>query len=186
MRISGAGQSTISARPADLDAARLPPVHLVLISHDHYDHLDRDTVRRLAAAHDPLFLVPLELKRWFAEQSITRVKELDWWQSTHEPREVTLVKGQSVAEDPLPEAVAARNRRTPRQGLPNDLFAVAAVGYSGNIATIRTLIDYNEWATGRLLTAARHVKSRGEAGGHIGLRVAASGRRWTHGLSCRL
>ncbi len=58
----------------------LPPVHLVVISHDHYDHLDAPTVRRLAAVHRPLFLVPLGLKAWLAGLGITTVEELDWWQ----------------------------------------------------------------------------------------------------------
>ncbi len=49
----------------------LPPIHLVLISHDHYDHLDVATVRRLAGTHRPLFLVPLGLKAWFSERGIT-------------------------------------------------------------------------------------------------------------------
>lgn len=59
----------------------LPPIHLVLISHDHYDHLDRSTVKRLAATHRPLFLVPLGLKAWFADLGITSVEEMDWWES---------------------------------------------------------------------------------------------------------
>ena len=58
----------------------LPRVDVVVISHDHFDHLDLDTVTRLAVAHDPLFLVPLGLGAWFAEQGIARVEELDWWQ----------------------------------------------------------------------------------------------------------
>ncbi len=57
----------------------LPPVHVVVISHDHYDHLDRDTVKRLAATHRPKFLVPLGLKAWFADLGIGDVEELDWW-----------------------------------------------------------------------------------------------------------
>jgi L-ascorbate metabolism protein UlaG (beta-lactamase superfamily) len=60
----------------------LPPIHLVLVSHDHYDHLDRATVQRLAATHRPRFLVPLRLKAWFASIGITEgVEELDWWES---------------------------------------------------------------------------------------------------------
>ena len=58
----------------------LPPVHIVVISHDHYDHLDVATVRRLAAEHRPRFLVPLGIKAWFADVGITEnVEELDWW-----------------------------------------------------------------------------------------------------------
>ena len=57
----------------------LPPIDVVVISHDHYDHLDRPTVERLAATHNPLFLVPLGLKAWFASIGIDRVRELDWW-----------------------------------------------------------------------------------------------------------
>jgi len=53
----------------------------VVISHDHYDHLDLPTVARLASSHDPLFLVPLGLKNWLADNGITRVEELDWWQT---------------------------------------------------------------------------------------------------------
>ena len=60
----------------------LPPIHLVVLSHDHYDHLDRASVVRLAEQHRPLFLVPLGLKAWFTSVGITeRVEELDWWQS---------------------------------------------------------------------------------------------------------
>jgi len=66
--------------PPGLAFEDLPRIHVVLISHDHYDHLDLDTVKRLAAVHDPLFLVPLGLKAWFAENGMTRVEEMDWWQ----------------------------------------------------------------------------------------------------------
>jgi L-ascorbate metabolism protein UlaG (beta-lactamase superfamily) len=59
----------------------LPPIHVVVISHDHYDHLDRRSVQRLAATHRPRFLVPLRLKPWFAAAGIANVDELDWWQS---------------------------------------------------------------------------------------------------------
>jgi N-acyl-phosphatidylethanolamine-hydrolysing phospholipase D len=58
----------------------LPRIDVVLVSHDHYDHLDRATVSRLAATHRPLFLVPLGLKAWFAGIGVTNVEELDWWQ----------------------------------------------------------------------------------------------------------
>jgi len=70
--------------PPGLPFQDLPPIHLVLISHDHYDHLDVETVLRLHEAHHPRFLVPLGLKAWFAELGISDVEELDWWQSRTE------------------------------------------------------------------------------------------------------
>jgi N-acyl-phosphatidylethanolamine-hydrolysing phospholipase D len=68
----------------------LPRIDTVLISHDHYDHLDLPTVKRLAATHNPLFLVPLGLKAWLADNGVRRVEELDWWQE-HEYRSVRFV-----------------------------------------------------------------------------------------------
>jgi N-acyl-phosphatidylethanolamine-hydrolysing phospholipase D len=59
----------------------LPPIHLVVISHDHYDHLDLGTVRRVAAVHRPTFVVPLGFRAWLADVGIGDVVELDWWQS---------------------------------------------------------------------------------------------------------
>lgn len=66
--------------PPGLAFEDLPRIDVVLISHDHYDHLDLNTVKRLAEARDPLFLVPLGLKAWFAENGMARVEEMDWWQ----------------------------------------------------------------------------------------------------------
>lgn len=70
----------------------LPHIDLVVISHNHYDHLDDDSVRSLAAqpGGPPLFVVPLGLKVWFAKRGIDKVVELDWWQS-HRLGEVDIV-----------------------------------------------------------------------------------------------
>jgi N-acyl-phosphatidylethanolamine-hydrolysing phospholipase D len=67
--------------PPALRLEDLPPIDLVLVSHDHYDHLDAPTVRRLWSLHRPRFVAPLGLKAWFAELGIDAVDELDWWDS---------------------------------------------------------------------------------------------------------
>jgi len=76
--------------PPGLAFESLPRIDVVVVSHDHYDHLDLPTVKRLAATHDPLFLVPLGMKEWFADNGMTRVEERDWWQE-HEYRGVRFV-----------------------------------------------------------------------------------------------
>jgi N-acyl-phosphatidylethanolamine-hydrolysing phospholipase D len=65
--------------PPGLRFEDLPPIHAVIISHDHYDHLDRATVRRLAREHNPRFFVPLGIGSWLREQGAQDVVELDWW-----------------------------------------------------------------------------------------------------------
>src|SRR5215472_6554484 len=77
--LSWAGPRRLS--PPGLAFKDLPRIDVVVISHDHYDHLNLPTVKRLATDHDPLFLVPLGLAQWFAENGLYRVEELDWWQS---------------------------------------------------------------------------------------------------------
>lgn len=67
----------------------LPPIHVVIISHDHYDHLDRGTVRRLAREHRPTFVVPLGVKAWLADNGVHEAVELDWWQAARF-RELTI------------------------------------------------------------------------------------------------
>lgn len=60
----------------------LPRIHLVLLSHNHYDHLDLDTMRMVAGAHHPAMLVPLGVKRFLERELIAGSNELDWWEST--------------------------------------------------------------------------------------------------------
>lgn len=70
------------AQPPGIALDDLPAIDVVLISHNHYDHLDRFSVVRLNERSQgrTLFLVPLGLKAFLAGQGITHVVELDWWQ----------------------------------------------------------------------------------------------------------
>ena len=56
----------------------LPKIDYILISHNHYDHLDKKTVKHFS--NQVSWIVPLGLKRWFTRQGISKVVELDWWQ----------------------------------------------------------------------------------------------------------
>jgi L-ascorbate metabolism protein UlaG (beta-lactamase superfamily) len=73
-----AGPRRLHAPPVPLES--LPRVDAILISHDHYDHLDMDTVRTLLRTQDAPFLVPLgvgaHLERW--RVPAPRIIELDW------------------------------------------------------------------------------------------------------------
>ena len=66
--------------PLPMTLAELPRIDVVLISHNHYDHLDRDTVLALNAQPGgaPLFVVPLGVDLWMQDQGITRVQRMDW------------------------------------------------------------------------------------------------------------
>jgi N-acyl-phosphatidylethanolamine-hydrolysing phospholipase D len=65
--------------PPGLKFEDLPPIHVVLISHNHYDHLDEHTIKRLG--NRPKYLLPLGLARWFKKRKLDNLIELDWWQS---------------------------------------------------------------------------------------------------------
>jgi L-ascorbate metabolism protein UlaG (beta-lactamase superfamily) len=62
------------------DYSKVPKTPVVLISHNHYDHLDRTTVRQLIKKK-ALFIVPLGVKELIADYGAKEVYELDWWQS---------------------------------------------------------------------------------------------------------
>jgi N-acyl-phosphatidylethanolamine-hydrolysing phospholipase D len=62
-----------------LDA--LPPLDVVLVSHNHYDHLDRPAVKRIARAHPAAtWIVPLGLGSYIRPWGARKIIELDWWQ----------------------------------------------------------------------------------------------------------
>jgi L-ascorbate metabolism protein UlaG (beta-lactamase superfamily) len=68
-------------RDPGLPFDQLPPVHLVLISHNHYDHLDIETLIRLEETHSPRFITPLGNRAFLREFGLRTIDELDWWQS---------------------------------------------------------------------------------------------------------
>lgn len=66
--------------PPGVAPADLPPIDVVLITHNHRDHMDAPSLRLLGPA--PLYVVPRGLAEWFRRAGMPRVVELDWWERT--------------------------------------------------------------------------------------------------------
>lgn len=64
--------------PVGVDWSALPRVDAVVISHNHYDHLDGPSIRRLP--RDTPMFVPANLARWFRRRGFRDVTDLDWWE----------------------------------------------------------------------------------------------------------
>ena len=84
-------------QPVPVALRSLPPVDLVIVSHDHYDHLDYPTIRELAKLDVPFVTslgVGAHLEAWGVEPK--RITELDWWESCALPKgELSVTAGPS-------------------------------------------------------------------------------------------
>ncbi|KAJ1654625.1 Protein-lysine N-methyltransferase efm4 [Dispira simplex] len=69
------GPARIRPTPCRID--ELPPIDIVMISHNHYDHMDKNTIKALGAT--PQYFVPLGNKSLLKSLGATRVTEMDWW-----------------------------------------------------------------------------------------------------------
>jgi L-ascorbate metabolism protein UlaG (beta-lactamase superfamily) len=67
-------------RPPGLRFEDLPPIDAVVLSHNHYDHLDVATLKNLQARHHPRFFTGLGNKAILERDGIGPVVEMDWWQ----------------------------------------------------------------------------------------------------------
>ncbi len=83
-------------RKAGIRFEELPPIDVVLVSHNHYDHLDLPTLKRLAEKGVPRAIVPLGNLDLIQNTGIPHTEELDWWQSIRlsPDMKVTLVPAQ--------------------------------------------------------------------------------------------
>ncbi|HEV8577573.1 MAG TPA: MBL fold metallo-hydrolase [Thermoanaerobaculia bacterium] len=70
--------------PPGIPLEGVPADAFAVLSHNHYDHLDSWTVRRLPETIQ--WFVPLGLGDWFRRKGKKRVAELDWWQSVRHGR----------------------------------------------------------------------------------------------------
>lgn len=72
----------------------LPPIDIVLISHNHYDHLDCATLKKLEMIHQPTYYTLKGNRPLLRKMGLKQVQELDWWDS------INLINGQSIISVP--------------------------------------------------------------------------------------
>lgn len=66
-------------RPPGIDFKDLPQIDVVLLSHNHYDHLDLPTLREIVKAHRPKIFTPLGVKVFLDKKGIPVASDMDWW-----------------------------------------------------------------------------------------------------------
>ncbi|UCG32688.1 MAG: MBL fold metallo-hydrolase [Phycisphaerales bacterium] len=76
--------------PPGLGIEELPPLDAVIVSHDHYDHMNVDTLKRLVTKRGPRLFVGLGNGGFLTAQGVAGCTEMDWWQSVSLSKDVRL------------------------------------------------------------------------------------------------
>jgi L-ascorbate metabolism protein UlaG (beta-lactamase superfamily) len=126
------------ARPPGLRFEDLPPIDVVLVSHNHYDHLDLPTLLRLARRHRPHVIVGLGNAALLEQKGIRFVTELDWWQSVSVDREtrVHFVPAQHFSARGLCDRDAALWGGFVIQGASGRVYVAGDTGFGPHFAQI--------------------------------------------------
>jgi L-ascorbate metabolism protein UlaG (beta-lactamase superfamily) len=80
-------------RPPGILLEDLPAIDVLILSHNHWDHLDIAAVKKIYALHHPKIITPLGVKALLDREGVTGAKDVDWWQ---EVEINTLLKIQSI------------------------------------------------------------------------------------------
>jgi L-ascorbate metabolism protein UlaG (beta-lactamase superfamily) len=117
----------------------LPPIDAVLVSHNHYDHMDLPTLVRLAGAHRPRVVAPLGNRVRLEGAGIAGVEELDWWDGVEiAPRvRVVLVPTQHFSGRTPFDRNAALWGGFVVQGPAGTVYVAGDTGYGPHFAQIR-------------------------------------------------
>jgi len=128
-------------QPVPVALRNLPPIDLVVISHDHYDHLDYPTIRQLARTEVPFVTslgVGAHLEAWGVPPQ--RITELDWWESHTLPRSdltVTAAPSQHFSGRGLKDRNATLWSSMVLQTQRHRVFFSGDTGLTTEYATIR-------------------------------------------------
>lgn len=69
-------------RPPGIRFEDLPAINIILLTHNHYDHLDIQTLKRLFVKSEPKIYCPLGVGLYLKNEGISNIIEMDWWNET--------------------------------------------------------------------------------------------------------
>ena len=67
-------------RPPGIRLEELPKIDVMLLSHNHWDHLDIKTVKKIHSVHHPKIVTPLGVKAFLEQEGVLGAEDIDWWQ----------------------------------------------------------------------------------------------------------
>ena len=78
-------------RPPGIHFEDLPTVDIILLTHNHYDHLDIETLKKLSAKYNPKIYTALGVGKFLEKNGINNIIEMDWWNEIGIDQGITLV-----------------------------------------------------------------------------------------------
>lgn len=132
--------------PPGVTLEQLPHIDVVLLSHNHYDHLDEASVRALARqpGGQPLFITPLVHRKWLSRWGVHKQVELDWWDehvlpatAQHQRTVVTLTPAQHWSARTATDALRSLWGGFAVRNAQAHLFFAGDTAYSPDFKDIR-------------------------------------------------